>query len=94
MTGDGFEEFMRTRKEASDAFVDGKAESLDRISAHKSPATLFGPKGDCIQGAGEVNAANAKGSSFSSPVDATNSTSCTRAPAAIWRTGQAYSGPR
>jgi len=68
MTADnGFEKFLQLRKETSDAFVNGNAEPLERISAHKSPATLFGPKGDCIQGADEVNAANAKGSGMFKP---------------------------
>jgi len=63
----GFEQFMQLRKEASDEFVNGNVEPLERISAHNSPATLFGPKGDCIQGADEVNAANAKGSGMFKP---------------------------
>jgi len=43
----------------SQAFVTGDIDPLDRISTHASPATLFGPKGDCVEGAAKVNAANA-----------------------------------
>lgn len=53
-----FDEFLQRRKEASDAFVNGDSEPLDRISAQNSPATIFGPKGDCIEGVENVNAAN------------------------------------
>jgi ketosteroid isomerase-like protein len=56
-----FKEFMKRRQVASDAFLTGNAEPLARISGKALPATLFGPKGDCIQGAAEVDAANAKG---------------------------------
>jgi ketosteroid isomerase-like protein len=57
-----FEQFMKQREEASSAFVNGDIEPLDHLSTHVSPATIFGPKGDYIQGADEVNAANASGS--------------------------------
>ena len=56
-----FEQFLKVRKRASDAFVNGDFEPLNRISTQSSPATIFGPRGDCVQGAKEVNAANAKG---------------------------------
>ncbi|MEZ0472307.1 hypothetical protein [Luteimonas salinilitoris] len=56
-----FDEFMKQREEASDAFVNGNSNPLDKISAQSSPATIFGPKGDCVQGAKHVNAANTKG---------------------------------
>ncbi|MBA3832192.1 MAG: DUF4440 domain-containing protein [Chthoniobacterales bacterium] len=53
-----FEDFMKRREEASRAFVNGDIGPLDRIATHVSPATIFGPKGDCVAGAEEVNAAN------------------------------------
>jgi ketosteroid isomerase-like protein len=56
-----FELFMKRREAASRAFVNGDIEPLDRISTHTSPATIFGPKGDYIEGADAVNAANASG---------------------------------
>jgi len=58
---------MKQREEASDAFVNGDPEPLDKISAHDSPATIFGPEGDCVQGAEHVNAANAKGAKHFKP---------------------------
>jgi ketosteroid isomerase-like protein len=60
MTGkDDFEQFLKLRKEASDEFINGNFELLNSISTHQSPATIFGPKGDCVQGAKQVNSANA-----------------------------------
>jgi len=57
-----FEAFLKQREAASSAFVNGDANPLAEISTHKSPATLFGPKGDCVQDADKVNKANAEGS--------------------------------
>jgi ketosteroid isomerase-like protein len=62
-----FEQFMKLRKEASDEFINGNFDPLDRISAQTSPATIFGPKGNCAQGADQVNAANAKGAQLFKP---------------------------
>ncbi|MFL6664086.1 MAG: YybH family protein, partial [Rhizobacter sp.] len=56
-----FEGFMKLREAASRAFVNGDDKPLAEISTLASPATLFGPKGDCVQDAGKVNAANAEG---------------------------------
>jgi hypothetical protein len=72
-----FEQFMKLRKEASDEFINGNFDPLGRISAQTSPATIFGPKEDCVQGADQVNAANAKELNFSSPVAPTRLRSCT-----------------
>ena len=62
-----FTRFMARRKAASDAFVDGDAGPLRGISANEDPATIFGPKGGCIQGADEVMAANDGGASHFAP---------------------------
>ncbi len=62
-----FDEFMKQRKEASDAFVDGDFGPLDKISVRTSPATIFGPMGDSVKGARNVNAANAKGAKHFRP---------------------------
>src|ERR1700752_4338033 len=62
-----FEQFMKLRKEASDEFINGNFDPLDLISAQTSPATIFEPKGDCLQGADQVNAANAKGAQLFKP---------------------------
>ncbi|MGH6835489.1 MAG: YybH family protein [Candidatus Acidiferrales bacterium] len=56
-----FEQFMKQREDASKAFVNGDIGPLDRIATRVSPATLFGPNGDCIAGADKVNAANESG---------------------------------
>jgi ketosteroid isomerase-like protein len=56
-----FDEFLKRRKEASDAFVNGDFGPLGKVSVHDSPATLFGPSGSCIQGAAQVNRINAEG---------------------------------
>jgi ketosteroid isomerase-like protein len=62
-----FNHFMTQRKAASDAYVNGDIAPLDTVSTHTSPATLFGPKGDVVQGADRVNAVNAKGASMFAP---------------------------
>jgi ketosteroid isomerase-like protein len=61
MTNDlhDFKRFLKQREEASRAFLNGNIDPLDRISTHGSPATIFGPKGDHVEGADKVNAANA-----------------------------------
>jgi ketosteroid isomerase-like protein len=67
MSDRSFEQFLKIRKQASDDFVEGRFESLDKISTHKSPATIFGPKGDCVQGADAVNSTNASGAKLFQP---------------------------
>jgi len=62
-----FAQFMKRREVASQAFVNGNIEPLDRISTHVSPATIFGPRGDCVEGATKVNAANASGAKHFMP---------------------------
>jgi len=62
-----FDEFMKQREEASDSFVNGDFNPLDKISVQDSPATIFGPVGDCVQGAERVNAVNAKGAKHFRP---------------------------
>lgn len=55
-----FDKFLKQREEASTAFVNGDFDPLGQVSSEVSPATIFGPKGDCVQDAKNVNAANAK----------------------------------
>ncbi len=62
-----FQDFMALRLAASTAFVNGDFEPLDRISTHTSPATIFGPKGDAIQGAEQVNEVNGRGAAMFQP---------------------------
>jgi len=40
-----FEQFMKLRKEASDEFINGNFDPLDRISAQTSPPQSLGPRG-------------------------------------------------
>ena len=67
MSAHDFNEFMKIREAASQAFVRGDVGPLDRVSTQVSPATIFGPKGDCVEGASEVNAANAAGAKMFEP---------------------------
>ena len=67
MNANDFDQFMTKREEASNAFVNGDVEPLTKISTEVSPATIFGPKGDCVQGADQVNSANARGAKLFRP---------------------------
>jgi ketosteroid isomerase-like protein len=67
MNANDFDQFMTQREEASNAFVNGDVEPLTKISTEVSPATIFGPKGDCVQGADQVNSANARGAKLFRP---------------------------
>ena len=62
-----FTQFMTERKIASDAFVAGDPSPLEKISANQAPATIFGPKGDCLRGAREVVAPTRLGAGHSLP---------------------------
>lgn len=62
-----FDEFMAERLAASNAFVNGDIAPLTALSAKTSPATLFGPQGNTVQGANQVNAANARGAGMFTP---------------------------
>ncbi len=62
-----FEQFMKQREDASQAFVEGDAEPLEQVATHTSPASIFGPQGDYVVGADEVNAANKRGAEHFAP---------------------------
>lgn len=49
-----FEQFMREREAASQAYVHGDPEPLSRIVARSSPATFFPPTGGATHGTEEV----------------------------------------
>ena len=55
-----FEQFMRRREAASDAYVQGEMEPLSEIIARRLPATFFAPVGGLVQGAEAVAARFAK----------------------------------
>lgn len=42
---ESFDEFMKRRKQASDAFINGDPGPVDDMATHVSPATFFGPSG-------------------------------------------------
>jgi ketosteroid isomerase-like protein len=52
-----FEQFMRAREKAAQAYVQGDAAPLGELSAGQSPASFFGPQGGSRSGAQEVSAA-------------------------------------
>ena len=62
-----FQDFMAQRLAASTAFVNGDIEPLAQISTHTSPATIFGPRGDTVEGADQVNTVNAQGAAMFEP---------------------------
>lgn len=62
-----FKQFMKKREAASSAYISGDGGPLEKISTHTSPATIFGPTGDCVQGAEKVIAANTSGSKHFKP---------------------------
>jgi ketosteroid isomerase-like protein len=49
-----FLQFMKSREQASDAYVQGDPEPLGRMVARQSDATFFGPKGGFEHGPEEV----------------------------------------
>lgn len=49
-----FEEFMKVREEAAQAYVRGDAEPLSHVAALVSKATFFGPQGGYVEGAEAV----------------------------------------
>lgn len=62
-----FKQFMKKRETASSAYVSGDAGPLEKISTHTSPATIFGPNGDCVQDAEKVITTNTEGSKHFKP---------------------------
>jgi len=60
MTDKDFTAFLREREQVSTAFLSGDAAALEAISTQHAPATIFGPRGDCVQGAAQVKQVNAR----------------------------------
>ncbi len=53
-----FEAFMKKRLASSTAFVEGDARPLLELSVTEDPASIFGPKGNVVNGADAVNKTN------------------------------------
>jgi ketosteroid isomerase-like protein len=62
-----FEQFMRTRTRAAEAYVNGDVTLLDAVSTHAGPATFFGPDGAFVTGATDVRARYAKDAKHFAP---------------------------
>lgn len=56
-----FDEFLRTRIAASDAFLAGDVHPLIDVSVSTGDASIFGPAGTVVTGAEAVNEANTAG---------------------------------
>lgn len=56
-----FESFMEDRLKASTDYLNGKIETLNKLSVQTSPASIFPPNGIFIIGAPEVNNFNKTG---------------------------------
>jgi ketosteroid isomerase-like protein len=61
MTDDDFEEFMRARERAADAYVNGDPEPVDALATATEPASFFGPDGGTLAGPAAVRAAYRSG---------------------------------
>lgn len=56
-----FDDFLKRREEASNAYINGDGEPVFMLSTTIEPASFFPPGGDTITGPDSVNAANRKG---------------------------------
>jgi hypothetical protein len=45
---------MQEREAAASAYVNGDAQPLKQLSADDTPATFFSPRGDFVEGPGDV----------------------------------------
>lgn len=61
MSDNGFDDYLRERATASDAFLAGDINPLLSVSATTEPASIFGPSGTVVVGPDAVNAANSEG---------------------------------
>ncbi len=62
-----FDEFLKRRLTASDAYVNGDPEPLDQIVPHSGEASFHSPSGDTVNGAEGVAARNRKDAAMFAP---------------------------
>ncbi|MEP7074696.1 MAG: DUF4440 domain-containing protein [Acidobacteriota bacterium] len=67
MATENFNDYLKRRFAASDAFVNGDIEPLIEVSASEEPASIFGPMGGCVFGVEKVNAVNTAGAKAFAP---------------------------
>jgi ketosteroid isomerase-like protein len=56
-----FDQFLRERESAAEAYVNGDAGPVEEITTGESPATFFGPDGSAITGPDEIRTAFSRG---------------------------------
>jgi ketosteroid isomerase-like protein len=64
---ESFEEFMRRREAASNAYIAGDPAALQRMLTHLDPATFMPPGGAIVQGAAPVEQAQVGGAATFGP---------------------------
>jgi ketosteroid isomerase-like protein len=58
---DDFQEFMRVRERAADAFVDGDGGPVEALATETAPASFFGPDGGMVTEPAAIRAAYRSG---------------------------------
>ena len=61
---ESFKQFMNQREDAARAYVNGDPAPVASIATRVSPATFFGPRGDCHQNADDVLSAFNQGAAI------------------------------
>jgi ketosteroid isomerase-like protein len=64
---ESFEEFMRRREQASNAYIAGDAGPLESMLTHAEPATFLPPNGAVVEGAGPAAQAQISGAAAFGP---------------------------
>src|SRR6516164_348316 len=88
-----FDQFMKDRELAAQAFVNGATGPLRDIATETSPATFFGPDGDYVDGADRVFSRYERDAGLfesGTPI----SKFCRQRRVAIWRSGSVFNAQR